>query len=361
MPISPGSLYTGQIDPIEICEFWMGDRSPSTASFNYKTANVHSTYWIPASKDWNGNPTDVGSDVKLKAFIQYAMGVDYVEQVNSTTFALRRQIPLFHPIHSSLYCDGIVSINGVAPRGDDPDNQYANSGQSVTPVLWDKHEVVLSFGMPKWRMRGDSQVTSEAQRYTYFKMDPSVQVVTLDKGNITLDGTPGGNKPTLQAAQRRESSGVTITWYRVPAEWVHDVSNPDYGFSIPRKLMMAQGLVNKEPFFGEPAETMQLMRVELGDPYTMPLISDIQGEQENIHLPYYAYDIVMHFRWTDPYPKGKAGETRHGWNLMLFNDLKYYYGTVEDSGLKTFRTFNANKLFTHWTDTFTVNADGSLD
>lgn len=360
MPIAPGSLYTGQIHYDEIREFWMGDRSPRTDSFNYKTANVHSTFWIPASKDFDGNPTDVGSDVKLKAFIQLAMGVDYVEQVGSQFF-LRRQIPMFHPIHSSLYCDGIISINGVAPRGDDPDNEWANSDQTVTPVLWDKHEVVLSFGMPRWRMRGDSQVTGEAQRYTYFKMNPSVQVVTLDKGNITLDGTPGGNKPTLQAAQRRESCGVIITWYRVPAEWVHDISNPDWGFSIPRKLMQAQGKVCKQAFFGEPAETMQLLKVELGEPYTMPLLSDILGEISAIHLPYYAYDITFYFDWVDPEPKGKTGETRHGWNFFLFNDLKYYYGTVEGSGIKTFKTFNATKLFTHFSDAFIVNPDGSLD
>ena len=351
MPIDPGSLYTGQITHDEIRQFWAGSegRSPRTDSFNYKVANCRETFWIPASRDFDGNPT-ISSDVKLKAFIQLALGVDYVQQIGGTYF-LRRQLPLFHPNHSSMYCDGIVSINGVQPRGDDPDNWWANTDQTFTPVLWDKHEVVLSFSYPKWRMRGDSQVTKEYQRYIQPKLVPSVQIVSVDKGNVVLDGTPGGNKPTLQAAQRREAAGVILTWYRVPAEWVHDTADPDFGFGLPYKLLAAQGRVNRTKLFGREPETMQLMKVDLGDPYVMPLLTDIQGEENEIHLPYFAYDITFYFEHYDPEPKGKAGEARHGWNFYLWNDLKYYYGTVQGNGAKVFQTCDMDKLFTHWSDT----------
>jgi hypothetical protein len=362
MPIDPGSLFTGQISTDEIREFWMADRSPRTDSFTYKTANSHVTYWIPASKGWPdefGDIPDTDSLSKLRGFIQLALGVDYVQQQGGTFF-LRRQLPLFHPIHTSLYCDAIVSINGVAIRGDDP-NEWSVTLQTTTPNKWDKHEVVLSFGVPKWRMRGDSQVTKEPQRYTQFRLNPSVQLVSVDQGGIVLDGTPGSNKPTLHAAQRRESAGVIITWYRVPAEWLYNTADADFGFSLPRKLLKAQGRVNKSVFFGEPAETMKLMKVDLGEPYVMPLITDIQGDQDEIHNPYFAYDVTMFFEWCDPEPRGKAGEDRHGHNFFLHSDLQYYYGTVQGSGIKTFPTCNFDKIFTHWSDAFVSNPDGSLD
>jgi hypothetical protein len=336
MPINPANLYFNQITPNEFKEYWVGDRSPSTASFNYKSSNVQAVFWVPMLA---GFP-----DVKLKALIERAMGVDYVEQTESG-YKLRRLLPMFHPERTSLYCDGIVSINGVGFRGD-YDTEWSVSNQSPTPLKWSHHEVVLSFGIPKYKMLGDSQVTKESQRYCQRKMTPSVSLVGVEKGIILLDApdSPRNNKPALQAMVRRESAGFQLIWYRVPAEWVHA---PD---ELPYKLLAMQGRVNKEVFFGREAETIQCIKVDLGDPYVMPLITEVQGELSGIHDPYFAYDIVMDFEWYDPTPKGKAGETRHGWNFYISTDLKYYYGTAEN-GQKVYNMCDFDKAFTHYSDT----------
>jgi hypothetical protein len=78
------------------------------------------------------------------------------------------------------------------------------------------------------------------------------------------------------------------------------------------------------------------------DKYIQPVETNASGEMS------FAYDITFDLIWYDPTPKGKAGETRTGWNFMLAPDYKYYYATNYSNSEKPFPTYDFASAFAYW-------------
>jgi hypothetical protein len=319
MPLNPENLYIGEITEDEIKE-WTLDENPSrrTDSFSPRISNSQMTYKVPGDK--------------LKAFVSYALGVDYV----GADQKLHRIQPMYHPEWTSFWCDAIVSINGVGFRGDY--TEMVIYLDQVTPAKWEFFQVVVSFAMPLYPVLGDSEVDAEWKRYTTWKFTSDVQLVSTPNGVVTYDapGEDWNNQPSLQPVTRREGGGIRMQWMRVPAEFVHDQ------YKFPSKLLAIQGRVCDDVWFGQEAETVLCKHVDLGDPYVMPITTDTSGQ------PYFLYDITFEMLWYDPTPKGKAGETRHGWNFAIAPDLKYYYASIT-GGEKVFTTYDFESAWTYRT------------
>ena len=317
MPLDPETLYIGEITEDEIKE-WTLDENPSrrTDSFSPRISNSQVTYKIPGDK--------------LKAFVSYALGVDYV----GSDTKLHRVQPMYHPEWTSFWCDSIVSINGVGFRGDY--TEMVIYLDQVTPAKWAFFQVVVSFGMPPYHVLGDSEVTSEYQRYTAFKMTTDVELVSTPNGTVRYDapGEQWDAQPSLMPVTRREGAGLRLTWYRVPAEFIHEP------YKFPTKLLAMQGRVNDATFFGQDAEVLLCKHVDLGDPYVMPITTDTSGQ------PYFMYDVTFDLMYQDPTPKGKAGETRKGWNFGIASDLQYYYAKTTGD-VKIYTTYDFASAFTY--------------
>lgn len=319
MPLSPENLYIGEITEAEIQEFGAPENpSRRTDSFTKQLGNSQIAYKVPGNK--------------LKAFVAYALGVDYVGE----DLKLHRTQPMYHPVWTSFWCDAVVSLNGVAFRGDDTDLiQYLDQ---VMPAKWNNYDVVLSFAVPLYYVLGDSEITAEYQRYTKFRMTEDVQLVSTPNGVMVYDapGQTWDTQPSLQVVTRREGGGITLTWYDVPAEYVHAP------YTFPTKLMSMQGRVNDATFYGQEAETLLCKTIDLGDPYVSPITTDTAGQ------PYFMYTIKFDFLFYDPTPKGHVAAVAHGWNYAIAPDLKYYYAKTA-AGQKVYQTFDFASAFTYRT------------
>jgi hypothetical protein len=321
--VNPANLPIGQITEAEILEY-CDLRSVRTDSFSVEQGNSQVTYYIPGDK--------------LKAFVLYALGGAYV----GSGFQLCRLLPMYHPIWTWMNCTKIVSINGEGFDGDD--TAAVIYADQVTPAKWKKYVVVLGFDQLDYDVLPDSDATYgglEYKRYCSLKLIPNVQLVGVDSGSVTYDADAGDtfkDKPTIQAKARRETAGVEVTWHHVPAELLYERNK------LPRKMLAKQGYVNSEdPWLGEPAETLLLEDIDLGERFVFPFITDAVGQL------YYGHNVKFRYLWYDPTPKGKTGETRHGWNFSLYaGNLKYYYSRVTSSGLAVFQSTTFAPLFTHW-------------
>lgn len=319
MPLSPENLYVGEITEAEIKEFGSPDNpSRRTDSFTKQLGNSQIAYKVPGDK--------------LKAFVSYALGVDYVGDDQK----LHRVQPMYHPIWTAFWCDAIVSINGVGFRGDD-ELLIAYLDQ-VMPAKWSYYDVVVSFAVPLYYVLGDSEVAAEYQRFTKFRMTPDVQLVDTPNGAVVYDapGKVWDAQPSLQVVTRKEGGGIQLTWYDVPAEFVHEQ------YKFPTKLLAMQGRVNDAVFFGQEPETLLCKHIDLGDPYVAPITTDTSGQ------PYFLYTITLDFLFYDPLPKGHVAAVAHGWNYAIAPDLNYYYAKTA-AGVTVFQTYDFASAFTYRT------------
>lgn len=308
----------------DLKEMVMGELSPRVDNMAVDKADLTITYKVPGTK--------------LTGFLCWMLGVDYVDSESK----LRRTCPAFHPVHAFAWCD-TVQIQGMGFRGDDTDIvQYEFQN---TPGKWDSYVAVCSFSMPNYNIAYDEDVTYEYQRFLAKEFEESTELVNINPGQVVYDapGTGWDARPSLQVVTRRETAGIKLLWKRVP--WAYLAPDDD---TLPVKLMQMQGRVNDATFLGQPAETLLCKQVRFPVKYVSPLLTDTLGQL------YFMVDVEMLFCWYDPEPKGKAGETRHGWNFMLGPDLKYYYATNATSGRPVFESFTFDKAFTIYTDTWTA-------
>jgi hypothetical protein len=315
VPINPADLGIGEIDDADIKE-WVEDVSPRTDSFSRQIANSQVTYVVPGDK--------------LKPFLVRALGVDYVGE----DLALHRELPLFHPVHTAMYCDSVVNLNGMGFRGDDEAAVvYLNQ---LTPAAWEKYRATLSFGVPTYYVSADDEIDRESERYVEFQMTTDVQLVSVPNGTVKYDapGESWDSQPSLQVVTRKEGGGIRLTWHDVPQEYLFEE------FTFPTHLIGVQGKVNDASFFGQDEETLLCKTVDLGKPYISAFVSDATG------LPYYLHTVTMDFLYYDPEPKGYVSTVATGWNYMIASDLQYYYAKTTDNR-KVFRTTDFSKIFTY--------------
>lgn len=328
MPISPSDLYLSEITEEDFDE-WLNQDPTSLRvdTLSADSADLEMTFKIPGDK--------------LKAAIQWVLGVDYVGPDNK----LHRTLPMFHPVHVWTWARS-MKIRGIGPDGADTDAvEYM---YQTTPEKWKSYEVVVSFEYPKYEIWEDSDIDYEYERYVSKHMSPSVKLVSIDGGQLVYD-VPGSVSPHgnihygLVPITRRESAGYTMTWHKVPLEYVQE--NDD---SIPVKLLQAQGCVNNATFFGQPAETMLLQEVKLLRKYVSPVSTD------SANGFYWLYDIEFTFEFLKQLSSqvnlGTTTETRRGHNLWLGPGNKYYYAKNSASGLPVYPPVDMKKLFTIWSD-----------
>lgn len=329
MPLDPSNLLLSQITEDDFQEFITDITSMRVDTLASDMADLEMSFKIPGDK--------------LKAAIQWVLGVDYV----GTDFKLHRTLPMFHPVHNWATARS-MRIRGKGQDGSDTD--AVQWMYQSTPEKWKHYEVAVSFDYPKYEMWEDSDVQYEYERYVTKAMSPSVRLVSVDGGQLVYD-VPGGLElhgkihAALVPITRRESAGYTMTWHKVPLEFVQE--NDD---TIPAKLLQAQGCVNDATFFGQPAETMLLQEVKLLRKYVSPVSTDTANGY------YWMYDIEFNFEFVKQLSSqvylGTTTETRRGHNLWLGPENKYRYAKNSKSPyLPVYPLVDLSKLFTHYTDT----------
>lgn len=328
MPLSPSELLVGQITADDIKEFVTTINSPRTDNFTLGGCDLDMKFKVPGDK--------------LKPFLQFCLGVNYV----GTDNALHRSLPMFHPVHCWAWARS-VSINGQQYDGDDTDAVIWDS--QVTPAKWKQYEASVTFDIPRFPVYADDEITYEYQRFVSKGTDERTKIVTVDNGQVLYD-TGGSflfnNTPhnaTVPVA-RRDGAGINAKWWHVPADWLQ-ASDDD----VPTKLLNAQGKVNSGTIFNCAAETLLLERVNLDDKYVSPVLTDQLGKLS------FMYDVAFQFLYVRQLDAqvGKAGETRRGHNLLLGPNMKYWYATNPTSGTGVFDSVDFAKLFTIYTDTIT--------
>lgn len=312
----------GNIAETDIKEMVDGQLSPRVDTLAYDKTDATMTYRVPYDK--------------LIGFYMWMIGADYVDASN----ALRRSTAAFHPVYPWLYCD-TIQIQGQGFRGDDTDIvQYEFQN---TPAKWDSIVCVASFSMPSYPVYADDEVSDETQRFLTKEFQPNVQLVSVDPGMVVYDAPTKGwdAKPSLQLVTRRETAGIKLTWHRVPLAYLAPDDN-----TLPTKLLQMQGRVNDAAFLGCDVGTLLCQNVRLRR-YISPLLTNTTGQL------YPLVDVEFDLAWYDPLPKGKAAETRHGWNFMIAPDLQYYYASNATTSRPVFQSFTFAKAFTHYSDTWT--------
>lgn len=319
----PDLTPLSQINEDDILEFVQGDLSPRQDNIATDVCDLTISYKVPGSK--------------LVPFLMWMLGVDYVDSLNQ----LRRTCPAFHPVYPWAWCKS-VQIQGQGFDGDDIAKviyEFQN-----TPAKWKQYVAQCTFEMPTYNVYYDDEVSNEYSRFLSKEFFPNTELVSVDGGTVNLDGNGGdafNGKPSLQIVTRRETAGIKLTWMRVPLAYVQ----PDDD-SLPLKLMQIQGRTNDATFLGREAETLLCKDVKLKK-YVSPLTTN------NVGQLYFLYDIEINLLWYDPEPKGKSGETRHGWNFFLHSNLQYYYAT-SSGGKKIFHSCDFTKAFTHYSDLMTL-------
>lgn len=334
MPVSPSDIadLIGPINEDDILEFADTNPSPRVDRFSYNKADLDMVYKIPGTK--------------LRPFLAWMLGVDYVVYQNGT-YSLRRTCPAFHPVHCWAWCNS-VQAQGQAYRGDEiPVWPFQNAA-----AKWEQYTCQATYSMPSYHIRYDDNATYGGLEYKRFVTKtpiPKVEMVTVDGGQIILEANAAdawNNKPwpSIQPLTRRQTAGYRLKWYRVPLEWVQ----ADYE-SLPTKLMQVQGCENSDTFLGCAPGTLACFNVDMGEPYVSPLLTDVIGEL------YFMYDITIDLMfWSQESGSiGKTGETRRGWNLHLGPTMKYWYGKNSVSSKPVWMGVEFAKMFTHHADTFT--------
>lgn len=335
MPINPSDLLVGQITEDQIREFIHTPVSMRRDAFTVGSSDLDMTFQIPGDK--------------LKAAMQWILGVDYVDNTN----ALRRSLPMFHPFWNWAWAKQ-VTVNGQLYDRDDTDSVVWDF--QVTPAAWKKYQVEVSFDIPPFRMLEDDEIGSSpgAERFRFVSkfLSPETSIVTVDNGMVVYDANPTdgwNNEPhnTTIPVARRDGAGYRVVWHRVPADFIQ----PDDD-TAPIKFMVAKGKVNNATLFGCPPETLLLYDVNMDDKYVCPLVTDQLGQLS------FLYRIEFRFMFVKQLD-GQIGkqlptpETRRGHNLLLGPAMKYWYSRNKDSNKPVFELIDMNKLWTHWSDTYT--------
>lgn len=336
MPLEPSDLLLGQITAEEIKEYTPSLLSERTDSFSVKTADLTMKFQVPGDK--------------LKPFLQFTLGVNYMDTSN----VLRRALPMFHPVHCWAWAS---QVQVVGFGKEDDDTAAVIWENQVTPAKWQKYDCTVTFDMPPYNVLPDDSVTAEWQRFVSKQFMPRTELVSIDNGKMLYEANAGNtfnNKPHVGATPvtRRDVCGIKLVWHAVP--WEYLAVDDD---AIPQKLIQAVGKLNTSAFFGCTAETLLVEEIRTNK-YVCPVVTDTIGEL------YFLCDVEMDLAWTSQGTDagmannddiGKTGETRRGWNMFLGPNTQYWgiRDTTHPSGARRpFATISFAKIFTYRTDTY---------
>ncbi len=328
MPIPiPNLSPLATIDEDDIKEFGAGGEGARTDSVANDVCDLTVPYQVPGTK--------------LVGFLMWMLGVDYVDSSNK----LRRTCPAFHPVYNWAWCKSL-QITGQGARGDDTD--LVRWPFQNTPMKWEKYSAVATYEIPTYNVYYDGVVSNEYQRFLSKELIPHVELVAVDAGQVvysapthpTFNGKP---QASLGVVARRQTSGVRLTWHRVPMAFVQEDDD-----TLPDKLLDIQGCVNYTTFLGRAPETLLCIDVRLKK-YVSPLTTNTIGQL------YFLYDIEFDFAYLKQFASdmGEPAETRRGHNCLLGPGLQYYYATNATTSKPIFPLKEFSKIFTHYTDPLT--------
>lgn len=327
MPINPADLLVGQITEDEIREFIHTPVSIRRDSFTVGSADLDMSFRIPGTK--------------LKAAVQWILGVDYVDNNNN----LRRSLPMFHPFWNWAWARQI-SIHGQVYDKDDLDSVVWDF--QVTPAAWKQYDVTVAFDIPPFRMLEDIDVDKESQRFTTKLLTLDTKIVSIENGQVIYEAPNKawniGPRHTTIPVARRDGAGYRVIWHRVPAEFIQKDDD-----TAPEKFMMAKGKVNDAPFFGCAAETMLLIDVKMDDKYVCPILTDQLGQLSYLYRIEFLFQYVRQLKSQ----MGDPNENRRGHNFMLGPEMAYWRTrNAKPPNRLIFEPIAMDKLFTHYSDTY---------
>lgn len=317
MPSGNWQLYPGEFtvsDWKEAADLWSPNQMTLSRSKNYCT--------VSAFVDWT----------RLKACVQYLLGYAYTSSAE-TGYKLKRVTPAYHPIWTWLYCTQITEVRGFGPDGAD----VAPYTDSFTPGKYEKFKVTAVFEQLPFKVKEDSQVTTEDQRFFETLCKPYTELVVVEGGQLlwaanastpTFNGKPV-SAPSIRV--RQEKTAVDMIWHDVPYDFIADQ------YDIPTKLLAMQKKVNLTAWRGFLPGTLlcEDVIIEKGN---MPIASDVFDDL------LFSARVTFKMIWYDP-PFG-TGETKRGWNLFpRVGDGKYYYA-VTATGDPLFQSYEFANAFT---------------
>jgi hypothetical protein len=326
VPIDPSDLLVGQITAEEITEFIHPPVSPRRDALTVGSADLEMHFKIPGDK--------------LKAAVQFILGVDYVDY----DLNLRRSLPMFHPFWCWNFAKQI-NVQGQVYDRDDVESVVWDF--QVTPAAWKQYEAIVTFDQSPFPIYADDEVDTETERFLSKFWAPDSKVVTVDNGQVVYynaSGKPFDQQPrsaTIPIA-RREGAGLKVIWHRVPADFIQ----PDDD-TLPIKYAHAKGKVNDAPLFGCAPETLLLLDVKMDDKYPCPLMTDQVGKLS------FLYRLEFDFLYVNQLTSqmGDSAETLRGHNCLLGPELAYWpTRSVAGGGRKIFQPIAMEKLFTNYTD-----------
>jgi hypothetical protein len=277
-------------------------------------------------------------DLLMPAIVRF-LGYSYVE--NGVTTKFRRHLPMYHPRNPWTRC------TRVTVKGEKYDGVTESIYLDSLPIAkYERFRLDAQFeGLP-YRVRSDSSVTSEWQRYLTIEPDDASEYIEVQAGQLRYV-VPGGGSPHGQPivgggrfSVRAERTTLVVTAHGVPWDFICDE------FDLPTAFLKAKSKVNSSTFLGKPAGTMLLQDykpIKKPQPVATVDLDDL----------YFAADVEMRFGYTDP-PRANGSETHRGWLLVPgfggpTGGIGWYYCETDSAfGSKPlYDSFDMNKLLQH--------------
>jgi hypothetical protein len=230
---------------IEACSD--GGPAPSTSTITIRTASDGAIYQLknsPTPGDLQAAITTLLGDVKLDVNAGATAGTDGVG-------ALRRTLPVPHPVFQYHYCSAIPSIQGIGVPvlTQSPDALFTGLPPQSTYAAYPEYDFKLQFNPVTYAVLPDESISNftghwydesgsnlsipfsyvnEWLRFSDFLIQPAGDFITATIGNgmkFRTTQPPGptsadGKTFTGQAKYYLPNSILKFTWYQVPYRYV---------------------------------------------------------------------------------------------------------------------------------------------
>jgi hypothetical protein len=310
--------------------------SQSTSNITTRKSYCTMTGYIPFSK--------------LRAAILYFVGYSFVDSDN-----LARVVPAYHPIYDYMWATTIVEATAIHFTGK-LDSPYDPPGLAYADYTYCR--LTVAYEPLPWGIQWDVFVNDyapfphpEYQRYVQYSMKPNSQIFTYDNGAFYFFA-PGESfdQAQISAPQTRivmKKTNIFMTWYQVPEDFILDSAG------TPSRLLAMDKTVNANDFSfikdatGYTWQTLFCEDIDLGERYTMPLVSLIQEREM------YFYDIkftLTHFSPESAVPDELNQFECFGHNLVPAFNGKYYPAvnsseSLPDDERRLFKLYDWNLAF----------------
>lgn len=301
---------------------WAGD-----AAFRPGESRVVRTYLIHFSN--------------LQTFVREVIGYSWKGLQDGK---LHRALPMRDPHFTWCYATAITAIRGISFSGKNVAFGYGPFADYAYAA------VTVLFATPEYSIKSDADVTTEDERYVAKRLDPDLEALQLQEGQLiydtagTVDGAAitgnmfSGPGRTILLPKLR----LTWTWHDVPSKGLFTGEGFDDG-GVPTKIMDCVNRVNVADIWGFTAQTL-LCNPPVFVPYTMPVPSHVLNLGPT--TPPRSFNVQFNLVHFDP-PTG-TGETTKGWNLAPHPKTGEYFRVKFKGTMQTTRpyyTVDMAKLF----------------